>query len=24
MRKLMKQMSEGKMPSPDQLMRGAR
>ncbi|HEX2358724.1 MAG TPA: signal recognition particle protein [Solirubrobacterales bacterium] len=24
MRKLMKQLSEGKMPSPDQLMRGAR
>jgi signal recognition particle subunit SRP54 len=24
MRKLMKQMSEGKMPSPEQLMRGAR
>ena len=24
MRKLMKQMSEGKMPNPEQLMRGAR
>jgi signal recognition particle subunit SRP54 len=24
MRKLMKQMAEGKMPSPEQLMRGAR